>query len=145
MEFQITCTFLGFVGDKAAIRQAGQINLVNYYDDVFRRLKSVIDEEIILKCKLDKDNFIWVKDMAQILPGTKDGWILVEDALPDEDDKVLITGYGPHGPYVGIWGLDEENEWYDEDFLAWQPLPEPYRRMTMAEEETGEKYDDLPF
>ena len=57
----------------------------------------------------------------------KDGWIPVEDCLPDNNEDVLVTtdvglitfGYVSHGK----WITDQEPDYP----IAWRPLPEPYR------------------
>ena len=56
-----------------------------------------------------------------------DGWIQVEERLPDNSEDVLVTtdvglitfGYVSHGK----WITDQEPDYP----IAWRPLPEPYR------------------
>lgn len=56
-----------------------------------------------------------------------DGWISVEERLPDNNEDVLVTtdvglitfGYVSHGK----WITDQEPDYP----IAWRPLPEPYR------------------
>lgn len=57
----------------------------------------------------------------------KQGWILVSEALPDEEGSYLVTfddGYVSSAPfYDENWEL-----WCDSgEPVAWQPLPEPYK------------------
>lgn len=55
------------------------------------------------------------------------GWIPVEERLPDNNEDVLVTtdvglitfGYVSHGK----WITDQEPDYP----IAWRPLPEPYR------------------
>lgn len=55
-----------------------------------------------------------------------DGWTPVEEALPDNNENVLVTtdmgliasGYIAHG----TWITDQEPDYP----IAWRPLPEPY-------------------
>lgn len=73
-----------------------------------------------------------IKDMAKmakkiIRKHMNDGWIQVEERLPDNSEDVLVTtdvglitfGYVSHGK----WITDQEPDYP----IAWRPLPEPYR------------------
>lgn len=63
-----------------------------------------------------------------------DGWISVEDRLPEKDGFYIATIdgeiIGEDDPVVGLAEYDR-GYWYDdEDYtrvIAWRPLPEPYR------------------
>ena len=63
-----------------------------------------------------------------------DGWISVEDRLPEKDGFYIATIdgeiIGEDDPFVGLAEYDR-GDWYDdEDYtrvIAWRPLPEPYR------------------
>lgn len=55
-----------------------------------------------------------------------DGWISVEDRLPENGESVLCTD----GDYVYLveYDADWDAPFGDVDgIIAWQPLPEPYR------------------
>ena len=64
-----------------------------------------------------------------------DGWIQVEDRLPEKDGIYIATMdgeiTGQEEPFVGLAEL-ENGLWVDDDIdykciIAWRPLPEPYR------------------
>lgn len=68
-----------------------------------------------------------------------DGWIPVDDRLPEEGEKVLVwyeyfrygeynrmyETYGISWQYDGYWSGDVSG--IKAKCIAWQPLPEPYR------------------
>ena len=68
-----------------------------------------------------------------------DGWISVEDRLPEEKQFVLATWEKPNYRknvteiYISILKLIHDKEWYgvcgipNGKVTAWRPLPEPYR------------------
>ena len=60
-----------------------------------------------------------------------DGWIPVGERLPEEYEKVMITYRGTGGQYgVEVDEYDYDCGWasgWDDDIIAWRPLPEPYR------------------
>lgn len=64
-----------------------------------------------------------------------DGWIPVEERLPEEDGFYLCTMdgeiVGQEEPFTGLAEF-ENGLWVDDDIdyrciIAWRPLPEPYR------------------
>ena len=73
-------------------------------------------------------NLICLGDVRDILEKhMNDGWIPVEERLPDNNENVLVTtdmgliasGYIAHG----TWITDQEPDYP----IAWRPLPEPYQ------------------
>ena len=80
-------------------------------------------------------------DMVQdiIRKHMNDGWIPVEERLPDNNENVLVTtdmglitsGYIAHG----TWITDQEPDYP----IAWRPLPEPYRPEKERERVSGVK------
>lgn len=90
------------------------------------------------------------KDMNIIRKHMNDGWIPVEERLPEgkgNDGELIVTdkdGRVWSGIYYGITEeTDEEpcfHKWdeemwycYKPDVIAWRPLPEPYRQETETE------------
>ena len=64
-----------------------------------------------------------------------DGWIPVEERLPEEDGFYIATIdgeiAGQEESFVGLAEF-EDDFWVDDDIdykciIAWRPLPEPYR------------------
>ena len=84
-----------------------------------------------------------IKDMAKmakkiIRKHMNDGWIPVEERLPEEpkenpvfDDKPLelyLVDMGGSYPLRAFWnGKEFTDGWRDLKVTAWMPLPEPYR------------------
>ena len=67
-----------------------------------------------------------------------DGWIPVEERLPEEDGFYLCTMdgkiVGEEEPFTGLSEF-ENGLWIDDDIdyrciIAWRPLPEPYQEET---------------
>ena len=79
----------------------------------------------------------WVKEI--IRKHMNDGWIPVEERLPEEGEKVLAwceyfrygeynrmyETYGISWQYDGYWSGDVSGT--KAKCIAWRPLPEPYR------------------
>lgn len=69
-----------------------------------------------------------------------DGWIPVEQRLPEKDGFYIATIdgeiIGEDDPFVGLAEFDR-GDWYDnEDYtrvIAWRPLPDPYRPESKTE------------
>ena len=91
-------------------------------------LEEINDHAIEFEVFGTSDDYIsvgWVKDI--IRKHMNDGWIPVEERLPDNNENVLVTtdmgliasGYIAHG----TWITDQEPDYP----IAWRPLPEPYR------------------
>ena len=64
-----------------------------------------------------------------------DGWIPVEERLPEEDGFYIATMDGEivdqEEPFTGLAEF-ENGKWIDDEddyrcVIAWRPLPEPYR------------------
>lgn len=64
-----------------------------------------------------------------------DGWIPCSERLPEIDEEVLVTNGGVMCVRSLTNTIDEELVWDDEygqwedfeEFIAWMPLPEPYK------------------
>lgn len=76
-----------------------------------------------------------------------DGWIPVEERLPEDDDFVLATVTGIYNvlTFSGAiqlasyckddgWFIEGYPEWENPNVSAWRPLPDPYRPERSEEE-----------
>ena len=70
------------------------------------------------------------------------GWIPVTERLPEEDGRYLTTVKFSSGLiecfdlYLtdGEWLIDEDDDEFCGEVIAWQPLPEPYKPEEKQEE-----------
>ena len=69
-----------------------------------------------------------IKELAPVNPQPKTGhWIPVSERLPKWGEEVLTIDNDENYEINHIMD-DERNEWfYDNDIVAWMPLPEPYK------------------
>lgn len=69
-----------------------------------------------------------------------DGWIPVEERLPEDDDFVLVTVTGIYNALTFSsaiqlasyckddgWFIEGYPDWENPNVSAWRPLPDPYR------------------
>lgn len=108
----------------------------------------VCDWEEIKGCKHSDERYrdyfyknLSCENAAEIARSSRDndGWIPVEDRLPEEDGTYLCTLDGElcgiEEPFTGMCGI-EDGIWDEPDcVLAWRPLPEPYRPERSSNEE----------
>ena len=80
-------------------------------------------------------------DFIENIDGEKEnGWILVDERLPDPDEHILVSFFNFSLPMIGRYTVDDddggtfrvgdEDESFCEHDLyvnAWMPLPEPYK------------------
>lgn len=75
-----------------------------------------------------------------------DGWIPVEERLPEDDDFVLVTVTGIYNALTFSsaiqlasyckddgWFIEGYPDWENPNVSAWRPLPEPYRPESETE------------
>ena len=71
----------------------------------------------------------WVKEI--IRKHMNDGWIPVEERLPEDEEMVLVTCKTKVGRLSVYRAWRGGGYWHGtgsiSDVIAWQPLPEPYR------------------
>lgn len=104
-------------------------------EKILKEIKKVLEENKVIElngdCTVDRCiidvALAWDSIKAIIHNHMNDGWIPVEERLPDNNENVLVTtdmglitsGYIAHG----TWITDQEPDYP----IAWRPLPEPYR------------------
>lgn len=81
------------------------------------------------------EELIWCRNI--ILKHMNDGWISVDERMPEEDGFYVATMSGmlvnQEEPFVGLAEF-EDGEWVDgDDVIAWRHLPEPYHPERRAE------------
>ena len=99
----------------------GQLNIAEMAHDVRKRLEELKPYE---GTGLTPEQIMELKERDTA--GDNDGWIPVEERLPDNNENVLVTtdmgliasGYIAHG----TWITDQEPDYP----IAWRPLPDPY-------------------
>ena len=96
---------------------AGALDMANAIKDIIRSLSRENKSEIT-RCPRDND-----------------GWIPVEERLPEVDGFYIATMDGEivdqEEPFTGLAEF-EKRKWIDDEddyrcVIAWRPLPEPYR------------------
>ncbi len=69
-------------------------------------------------------------DLAiKVLEDSQDEWVPVSEGLPKKDNDYLITyvAYGGQKIVSKSW-FNTHNGFIYDNVIAWQPLPEPYRK-----------------
>ena len=87
-------------------------------------------EECPFKCKVYREYDGWRPLLHRPKGCPISGWIPCSEKLPNEDEKVLVSGEViteeiliSKGEYVRYW----HNKGFS---LAWQPLPKPYKGVS---------------
>lgn len=105
----------------------------------------IVDKEELVKALL-YDRKQYDKGYADAHP--EQPWIPTSESLPELNRDVLITtsqGYVAEGEYDGMY--DEHDAWiqyrwsatlWDDEVIAWMPLPEPYKGDKVEEQPTIE-------
>lgn len=124
----------------------GHLNISLMCQDVAARLEELKPYE---NAGLTPEQVEYVKETAKkyLLEKAQvkvDGWIPVEERLPDEyDGLVLVQVSGKPRKNITLnnalqlacyiseagegWIVEEYPEWENPNVIAWRPLPEPYR------------------
>ena len=104
-------------------------------EKILKEIKEVLEKNKVIElngdCTVDRCiidvALAWDSIKAIIHNRINDGWIPVEERLPDNNENVLVTtdmgliasGYIAHG----TWITDQEPDYP----IAWRPFPEPCR------------------
>lgn len=117
-----------------------------YAMNVLEKIFEELEERGNIQFSSYSKPLIAVEDVLKIIRShmddeDNDGWIPVEERLPEEGEKCIITdkyGYMRDGiiydyadskddkPSFHRWD-DEYWQCFRPDVIAWQPLPKPYR------------------
>lgn len=117
----------GIAYDPTAFVSMEAVNTIKEcVDKIARRMME--DTEINIICEFAKLYLEGVR--PTIIP--KQEWIPCSERLPEKMDMYLATvDYGKHGRgVVSLWYHNSEIGWdarFQNDVLAWMPLPEPYK------------------
>ena len=72
-----------------------------------------------------------MRGINQLAEKYKDGWILCSERLPEEGKKVLTcTEDGWISVNIYISHKEKKNDFESGYYVAWMPLPEPYKRQS---------------
>lgn len=112
-------------------------------ENVLKELKVVFEHHIVKE--LNSDGYVckyslnpwhtWIDIENVIRKHVNDGWIPVEERLPEENGFYIATTdgeiVGQEEPFVGLAEF-EDGKWIDDEddykcVIAWRPLPEPYQ------------------
>lgn len=111
-------------------------------------LEKILQEIKKLKCNQDSENqdyrtgyFSALSTVEGVIAGLNDGWIPVEERMPEENNKLLydmqLVTLEDGEVCLGVY-RNQENEWWTRrqegeewytnkrNVVAWQPLPEAY-------------------
>ena len=85
---------------------------------------------------------LFLKNYVRQVKRMNNGWISIDERLPDTNDYILLSFSNFTNPLVGRYETDEDGSgaFYIGDELetclsqnifvnAWQPLPEPYKEV----------------
>lgn len=93
-----------------------------------------IDAELFIE---EIDELDYVIRQLKLQPTVEQGWIPCSERMPDVQEFVAVTVKIEHFPRitsVAIY-LPIHQRWLgynDEDILAWQPLPQPYKESEVS-------------
>ena len=115
---------------RKAASDSGDFNVSAAYEKSMNIIRKHMNDSKCAECSRRKWYQIGYEDGKK----DNDGWIPVEERLPEEGEEVIVTtdvGLITFG-YIhdGEWETDAEPDYP----IAWCPLPEPYRPERSDEE-----------
>ena len=107
------------------------------------------DYHDFMKKLVDDHQMLLASDVLEMIEQLKDdleqdekenGWITIDEKLPDPDEYILVSFFNSSIPMIGRYTVDDndggtfrvgdEDDSFGEHGLyvnAWMPLPEPYK------------------
>ena len=133
------CLLPGLRAEVRAVRRTDMQELEKILEEMNRQLELSTSREYRRGWNACKERMMYI-----IRKHMNDGWIPIEDRLPDEyDGLVLAQVSGKPRENITLnnalqlacyiseagegWIVEEYPEWENPNVIAWRPLPEPYR------------------
>lgn len=105
--------------------------LIKFCDEKSKNIKLKAEPQVFIEIKQA------LEELKALVEAKGDGWIACSERLPKEYDIVLLctkdnmVSQGRRFDYFGHNRYELDGKFFilwDNDIIAWQPLPAPYRK-----------------